>query len=96
MKHCFAAFLMAAVLLSCAREEILTPGQDVAEGSTEEVRGNYVQGEARVFLSEELAAMVEEAAQSGSIVTKSSGLNEALAELGITEMHRLFPHAGEY
>ena len=96
MKHCFAAFLMAAVLLSCAREEILTPGQDVAAGSTEEVIGNYVQGEARVFLSEELAAMVEEAAQSGSIVTKSSGLNDALAELGITEMHRLFPHAGEF
>ena len=95
MKHCFAAFLMAAVLLSCSREEVLAPAPETnVEVSVE--TGNFIQGEARVFLSEELAAMVEEAAQSGSIVTKSSDLNEALAELGITEMHRLFPHAGEY
>ena len=95
MKHCFAALLMAAVLLSCAREELLPPQPETNAGVPVE-EGNFVQGEARVYLSEELAAMVEEAAQSGSIVTKSSGLNDALAELGITQMHRLFPHAGEY
>ena len=96
MKHCLAAFLMAAVLLSCVREEILAPETDAAIGTIVDAGDNFVQGEARVFLSEELAGMVEEAAQSGSVVTKSAGLNEALAELGIIELRRLFPHAGEY
>ena len=96
MKHCLAAFLMAALLLSCVREEILAPETDAAIGTIVDAGDNFVQGEARVFLSEELAGMVEEAAQSGSVVTKSAGLNEALAELGIIELHRLFPHAGEY
>lgn len=72
------------------------PEPDAAVGSNVDPDCNYVQGEARVYLSEELAGMVEEAAQSGSVVTKSAGLNDALAELGITEIHRLFPYAGEY
>lgn len=96
MKHCLAALLTAALLLSCAREEILTVVPDTPEDSSVEVDGNFVYGEARVYLSEELAAQVEEAALSGSLVTKSSDMNLALSELGITEMTRLFPHAGEY
>ena len=94
MKHCLAAFLTAALLLSCAREEIIPTEPDT---STElEVADNYISGEVRVYLSEELTALVEEAAESGTIVTKSSDMNNALSELGITEMTRLFPHAGEY
>ena len=96
MKHCLAAFLTAALLLSCAREDILTVVPDTPKDSPEELDGNFVYGEARVYLSEELAAQVEEAALSGSLVTKSSDMNLALSELGITEMTRLFPHAGEY
>ena len=96
MKHCLAAFLTAALLFSCAREEILTVVPDTPKDSPEELDGNFVYGEARVYLSEELAAQVEEAALSGSRVTKSSDMNLALSDLGITEMTRLFPHAGEY
>ena len=96
MKHCLAAFLTAALLLSCAREEILTVVPDTPKDSPQELDGNFVYGEARVYLSEELAAQVEEATLSGSLVTKSSDMNLALTELGITEMTRLFPHAGEY
>lgn len=96
MKHCLVAFFMAAVLLSCVREEILAPESDVTIDTIVDADDNFVQGEARVFLSEELAGMVEEAAQSGSVVTRSSDLNHALAELGIVELHRLFPHAGEF
>lgn len=96
MKHCLAAIFMAAVLLSCAREEIIPTEPDTSTDVSLEVADNYVSGEVRVYLSEELAAMVEEAAESGTIVTKSSDMNNALSELGITEMTRLFPHAGEY
>lgn len=96
MKHCLAVLLMAAFLFSCVREERLEPDPEITAGSTVDQEDYFVQGEARVFLSEELAQMVEEAAATGSIVTKSSGMNAALDELGITELHRLFPHAGEY
>lgn len=58
--------------------------------------GQFVSGEARVYLSEELTEIVEEAAQYGMAETKSPGLNTVLAELGISKMRRLFPHAGEY
>ena len=96
MKHCLAAIFTAAVLLSCSREEIVPLDPDTSNDVTSEVADNYVSGEVRVYLSEELTAMIEEAAENGTIVTKSSGMNDALSELGITEMTRLFPHAGEF
>lgn len=94
MKHYLAAMMMAAVLISCAQEELMQPEPSV--GQLTEDSGNYVLGEARVFLSEDMAAIVEEAAEKGAVQTKSPGLNLALEELGIIEMYRLFPHAGEY
>lgn len=94
MKHCLAAIVMAAVLISCVREEILPVEPDTS--AKVEVADNYVYGEARVYLSEEMTNMVEEAAASGTIVTKSPEMDFALEELGITEMYRLFPDAGEF
>ena len=96
MKHCLAVIFTAAVLLSCAREEIFPTEPDTSVDVSGEVADNYVSGEVRVYLSEELTAMIEEAAEMGTIVTKSSAMNDALSELGITEMTRLFPHAGEF
>ena len=96
MKHCLAAIFAAVVLLSCSREEIVPVNPDTSNDVISGAADNYVAGEVRVYLSEELTALVEEAAESGSIVTKSPGMNMALEELGITEMTRLFPHAGEY
>lgn len=69
---------------------------DTSAEPSVEVADNYVYGEARVFLSEEMTAMVEAAAETGSLATKSPGMNLAIDELGITEMYRLFPHAGEF
>jgi subtilisin family serine protease len=88
--------MTATLLVSCVREEILPVQPDTSTAEPVEVCGDYVYGEARVFLSEEMTAMVEEAAQSGSVATKSSGMNLALEQLGVTQMYRLFPHAGEY
>lgn len=96
MKHCLTAFMMAVVLLSCVSEKNLTPELETPSSIDNQLEANYLQGEARVYLSEELVDMVEHAAENGTIETKSAGMNAALAELGITEMYRLFPHAGEY
>ena len=96
MKYSLAALMTAVLLLSCTREEI-TPAQPESspETSVESV-GNYMPGEARVYLSEEMAAILEEAAEAGSLETKSSGMNELMLELGVSKMYRLFPHAGKY
>lgn len=56
----------------------------------------YEEGEVRVLFSEEMAADLEASLESGSMMTKSSQLNDVFAELGITSARRLFPHAGEY
>ena len=69
---------------------------DTSAEPSVEVADNYVYGEARVYLSEDMTAMVEAAAETGSLATKSPGMNLAIDELGITEMYRLFPHAGEF
>jgi len=94
MKHCLAAILTAVVLLSCAREEFVTtdsPVEIITDGS-----GDYVCGEARVFLEEELADRIEAHIGSGAPATKALGTDPALEALGITGIYRLFPHAGEY
>ena len=96
MKHCLTAFMMAVVLLSCVREENLAPELETPSAIDNQLEANYIQGEARVYLSEELAEMVEHAAENGTVETKSPGMNAAMSELGITEMYRLFPHAGEF
>lgn len=63
---------------------------------TVDAGGNYVYGEAHVLVSEELASMLEQSAEMGSLQTKSPVMNIAIEDLGITEMTRLFPHAGEF
>jgi len=96
MKYWFTAVFSAVVLFSCTGEEIFPLESDGSVDTNVESVDDYVSGEARVYLSEELTAIVEEALQSGQAVTKSQSMNTALNELGITEMRRLFPHAGEY
>ena len=83
MKHSVAAMLLAAVLISCTREEALLVAPESSPETVVNDCGQFVSGEARVYLSEELTEMVEEAALNGMLETKSPGLNSALAELGI-------------
>ena len=56
----------------------------------------FIPGEAYVYFSEEMTAVIEEGIASGSVRTKSAELDQIFENLGISEMRRLFPHAGEY
>lgn len=56
----------------------------------------YEAGKVYVYFSEDMAEMVENSLASGSIVTRSDDLNSALSSIGVRQMHRLFPHAGEF
>ncbi len=96
MKHYFTALLAAVTLVSCNQDEINPSIPEAADKQVIESPEAYVPGKANVYLSEELTAMLEESAETGTLVTKSQGLNNALEELGIAKMTRLFPHAGEF
>lgn len=96
MKHYLTALMMAVVLVSCTREDLSESVSDVDNSTSTEVSDIFVSGEAHVYLSEDMTAMIEEAAATGSLTTKSPSMNEALVELGITEMSRIFPHAGKF
>ena len=94
MKHSFTILSFVLLLLSCVREDLdLAPQQSAP--ATDETKA-YVSGEARVYFSEEMASMIESTLAEGSLETKSSALNGTINGLGIKEMYRLFPHAGEF
>lgn len=95
MKHCFAAFLLAVMFVSCVREEIALDS-DGTVTNPECVEDIYVPGIANIYLSEEMSDMFEASISSGTLMTKSQDMNLALDELGIVRMERLFPYAGEY
>lgn len=88
----------ALLLASCAKErdgETREP-ESVPQRPVSAHASLEVPGQANLYLTEEMAALVEEAAASGGILTKSSPLDDLVATLGVTSMERLFPDAGEY
>ena len=96
MKHYLTALIAAVTFVSCTQDEICQPGTEVDNNQSIEDTGLYVPGMARVYMSEEMTSMLEEATKAGTLVTKSSSMNNALEDLGIARMYRLFPHAGEF
>ncbi len=96
MKHCFYAVLVAALFVSCVNEELENRVAAASPEETAAADGAFVPGEAYVCFSEGLTELIEADLAAGSVRTKSSELNSALDALGITEMSRVFPHAGEY
>lgn len=91
-----AAVMMAA---ACAREEISPVVREENAGKPVAVKadtGFYVQGRTIVKLSEELTGMVEQDLSAGRIETRSQGMNNVFADLGVVKARRLFPDAGEF
>lgn len=94
MKKVITALSAAAVIFGCAREEVTPPVVEQEQNTS--VSDGFIKGEVIVKLSDELSDMVEKDLASGSVVTKSAGLNTLMSEIGVKSMHRLFPDAGEY
>lgn len=95
MKHSIRILFFAFLLLSCVKEEdiaVAPAGQDAAVDES----ASCVSGVARVLFSEDMAEMIEGTLASGTMVTKSAAFNGTIDGLGVTDMYRLFPHAGEY
>ena len=85
--------LGAAVLMmaACAKETI--PGSDsvVEKEPVSEEESLYEPGVAVVKFSDSMIQAIESDLNAGKLATKSMGLNQALDELSITSMERLFP-----
>lgn len=93
--------MLSMALLSCTRETVLIQDDSVTGDSDNgifiaEDSGLYEPGKAYVYFSEDMTAMIEDDLAAGSIRTKSEDLNQTLELLGISEISRLFPHAGEF
>lgn len=87
--------LVLPVLSSCSQKaEVDGPKQARADVQSED--SPYVPGEAVVLFSDEMVDLIEEDVARGMLVTKSMDLNNALDELGIVSMERLFPEAGRF
>ena len=96
MKYSLAVVLTTVILFSCVREELVTVEPESSAETVAEETGTFVCGEIRVLLSEELTARIEVFTEAGAQATKAFGSNSILDELGIVQMYRLFPYAGEY
>ncbi len=96
MKHSIYAVLLAVLLVACTNEELVkvAPQEPAVEAVADAAA--YVPGEAYVYFSEEMTELIEADLAAGAVRTKSADLNAALDVLGISEMRRLFPDAGEF
>ncbi len=87
--------LLALTIISCSKEETKDSDKETA-GTAQEVDYSFVQGEAIVKFDDEMIDLIEDDLDNGKIVTRSMGLNQALDEIGISSIKRLFPDAGEF
>ncbi len=95
MKKIVVVVLAFAAIVSCAEDEPAeTPRDNTAEAAA--VDHSVVQGEAVVRFSDDLLSLIESDLGQGKVVTRSMGLNQALDEIGISSIRRLFPDAGKY
>ena len=95
MRKLYLSLLVLAAMVSCSKEEAVDADKEKST-TAQEVDCSIVQGEAIVKFSDDMIAMIEDDLNNGKIVTRSMGLNQALDEIGITSIRRLFPNAGEY
>ena len=93
----YLPLLTLALAVSCAKETTVEESKETERYETEaETDQSIVQGETIVRFSDEMVSLIEDDLNQGKIVTRSMGLNQALDEIGITSVRRLFPEAGEY
>lgn len=85
------------VLAACSVQEPDVLPQETQAIQTQEVTPAYVPGVVTVQFSEDLTRQIEEALADGiPVATKAPQLGGILQDLGIQELRRVFPYAGEF
>ncbi|MBR1435176.1 MAG: S8 family serine peptidase [Bacteroidales bacterium] len=86
--------LSVALFLSCSKEAEQTVIQNEEETSVA-----YQQeplSVANIYVDDEMAAMLENSRENGSIATKSAELNSVLDKFGVRSIERVFPDTGRF
>jgi len=100
MRKRYIVPVLLLLAAACAKEEFTQKEEPAAapqpQAEITEEKTPYVPGVANVLFSDEMVALIESDLAAGKVVTKSMGLNQALDELGILSITRLFPDAGPY
>lgn len=102
MKKYMYVLVAAAVMATaaCSREEAEPGTAEPAPAEETEapvlLDGPCVAGQVVVQFDDDLLALIEGDLASGAVETRSSALNDVLADLGVTSFERVFPDAGEY
>ena len=86
------SWILPFALLAACTPMLQDPVDEPANGLQTEQEPALIPGSVIVEVSEDLADQLA----SGSLQTKSSGLNAAFSGLGVTKVERLFPDAGEW
>lgn len=73
-----------------------TPTPAIEETNENTGEAGFISGELVVKFSDEMIQKIESDLTAGKIATRSMELNQAMDELGISSIERLFPYAGEY
>jgi len=92
-KRSLFAFLV--ILCSSCAQDIVYSNEELAP-SSKEPEPAVVSGEMVVKFTDEMALMIEDAVNAGTVVTRSSDFNLLSEQLGILSMERVFEHAGEF
>lgn len=95
------AALAVIAAFSCTKEELVQEPAQVTEKTVQDsseptFTGAYLNGTVIVRFNDEMIDLIENDINEGKVVTKSMALNNALDELGIVHIERLYPEAGEY
>ena len=99
MKRILFPVLAVCFLASCSKEPVVQD-EETPEVKTELLSakdtGAFVPGVTIVKFSDDMIDLIEDDLSAGHVATRSMGLNQALDELGIKSIKRLFPYAGEF
>ena len=92
-----SACFVLAVLSACSVQEPEILTEDSPAVQTQEVTPAYIPGVVTVQFSEDLTRQIEEALADGiPVATKAPQLGGIMQDLGIQELRRVFPYAGEF
>lgn len=88
--HILISVAILSVSISCSKEI------DTEATSMPDPEMGFEEGMMYVKFKDDIISLVENDLSDGKLETKSSGLNATLGSLGIANMERVFPHAGEF
>lgn len=85
-------------IFACTKEEFVSQKERNAESKNlnDDSAGVFVPGVSVVKFTEDMIDLIEGDLSRGKVVTKSMTLNQALDELGIVSIKRVFEYAGEF